>query len=134
MRAPVPAALPAEATLARSQSGIRPEHHRVLGVDLAAERAGERDAVDLLDAEMVHQQARAGIERGLGELDRAHVGLQDPDLGLALVQQIGMRAAVRLDPRADRRLGAVDRAVLAEDARQEHLGQHLDDARAADAR
>ena len=57
--------------------GDQAEDHRVLDVDMAAEGAGEPDAVDLLDAELVHQQARAGIERGLGQLDGAHVVLRD---------------------------------------------------------
>ena len=49
MSAPVPAALPAERTWARSQSGTRPEDHRVDRVDLAAEGAGQADLVDGLD-------------------------------------------------------------------------------------
>ncbi len=39
------------ATRSRSQSGIEPEDHRVERVDLAAERAGQPDLVDRLDAE-----------------------------------------------------------------------------------
>ena len=46
MRAPSPAALPTACTLARSQSGIQPEHHGVQRVDIAAERAGQHDLVD----------------------------------------------------------------------------------------
>ena len=38
---------------------------------------------------MVHQRLRAGVQRRLCQLDRAHVVLSDPDLGLAGVQQIG---------------------------------------------
>ena len=83
MRAPVPAALPTPATLSSGQSGIRPDHHGVFRIDVGAEGAGELDAVDMLDAQLVHQQLRAGIERRLGELDGAHVGLQDADLRLA---------------------------------------------------
>ena len=63
--------------------GDEPEDHRVERVDLAAERAGEPDLVDGLDAGVVHQQARAGVERGLGELDRADVVLGDEDARLA---------------------------------------------------
>ena len=59
--------------------GDEPEDHRVDGVDLAAERAGEADLVDLLDREMVHEQPDAGVERGLGELDGADVVLGDRD-------------------------------------------------------
>ena len=77
MRAPVPAALPAAATLAEIAIGNQAERHRVERVDMAAERAGERDALRRAGAEPLDQQLRAGVERGLGELDRAHVGLID---------------------------------------------------------
>ena len=79
MSAPVPAALPADRTWARSQSGIEPEDHRVGRVDLAAEGAGQPDVVDLVDRQLVHQQADAGVQRGLGQLDGADVVLGDRD-------------------------------------------------------
>ena len=41
---------------------------------------GEPDLVDRVHAVRVHQQPRAGVQRGLGELDRAHVVLGDDDL------------------------------------------------------
>ena len=77
MRAPVPAALPAEATCDRSQSGIMPSTMRVLDVDVAAERAGQADAIDVIGAQVLHQQLDAGVQGGLGELDGAHVVLRD---------------------------------------------------------
>ena len=77
MRAPVPAALPAEATCAELAVRNHAEHHRVLDVDVAAERAGEADAIDVLDAQVLHQQPDARVQRGLGELDGAHVVLRD---------------------------------------------------------
>ena len=46
MRAPVPAALPAEPTLSSGAVGDHAQHHGVFRVDVAAEGAGERDAVD----------------------------------------------------------------------------------------
>ena len=49
------------------------------------------------------------------------------------MQDIGESAAVRHDAVAARRQFAVDHAVLIDDAGQIHLGDHLDDARAADA-
>ena len=79
MRAPVPAALPADRTWARSQSGMSPRIIAWIGVDLAAERAGQPDLVDLVDPELVHQQPDARVERGLGKLDRADVVLGDRD-------------------------------------------------------
>ena len=66
--------------------GDQPEDHRVGRVDLAAERAGEPDLVDLVDAELVHQQPDARVQRGLGELDRPDVVLGD------------RRSAVRVPP------------------------------------
>ena len=71
MRAPVPAALPAEVTYLRSQSGISPQHHRVLDVDVAAERTGQADAIDLIDAGAVHQQPDTRVQGRLGQLDLA---------------------------------------------------------------
>ena len=53
--------------------------------------------------------------------------------GAAVAQQIGEGAAVRQDARRFRGERAVDDAVLGDDAGQIHLGDHLDDARAADA-
>src|SRR3546814_5191734 len=52
--------------------GNHAQQHGVLGVDVAAEGAGQHDLLDLLDAKAVHQQADAGVERGLAELDGAH--------------------------------------------------------------
>ena len=60
-----------------------PEHHRVLDVDVAAEGTGQADAVDVVDAQVVHQQPDAGVQRRLRELDRAHVVLRDLQRGTA---------------------------------------------------
>ncbi len=49
--------------------GDQPQDHRVGGVDVAAESACQSDPVDLVDAEMVHQQPTAGVQRRLGQLD-----------------------------------------------------------------
>ena len=57
--------------------GNHAEHHRVFDVDVAAERAGQPDPIDALDSQMLHQQADAGVQRGLGQLDGAHVVLRD---------------------------------------------------------
>ena len=53
------------------------------------------DPADALDAQPVHQQPGAGVERRLGELDGADVVLRDADLGLARVQQVAEGAARR---------------------------------------
>src|SRR5690606_25630722 len=71
--------------------------------------------------------------RGLGKLDRADVVLGDGYARAAIVEEVGIGAAVLQDAG---RLGcelAVDDAVLGNDAGQEHLGDDLDDRRAADA-
>ena len=57
--------------------GNHAEHHRVLDVDMTAEGARKADPVDLLGAQVLHQQLDAGIQRGLRELNRAHVVLRD---------------------------------------------------------
>ncbi len=46
MRAPVPAALPAERDLREIAVWDHAEHHGVLHVDVAAEGTGETDAID----------------------------------------------------------------------------------------
>ena len=86
--------------------GDEAQDHRVERVDLAAERAGEPDLVDGLDLEVVHQQPDAGVERGLGELDGAHVVLGDEDARATvgrLVQDVAEGATVRHDARRARR-------------------------------
>jgi hypothetical protein len=44
---------------------------------MRAEGAGQHHAVHTVDAALVHQQPRAGVERGFGQLDRADVALRD---------------------------------------------------------
>jgi hypothetical protein len=44
---------------------------------------GETDPIDVIDAEPLHEQRDAGIERGLGELNGAHVVLRDLHLDRA---------------------------------------------------
>ena len=65
IRAPVPAALPADSTRSRLQSGIA-KHHRVLSIDVTAEGAGQSHAIDRFYASVVHEQLDAGIQSGLG--------------------------------------------------------------------
>ena len=105
-------------------------------VDLAAERAGQPDLVDRVDRQVVHQQADAGVERGLRELDRADVVLGDDDpraAGDPVVEDVAERPAVGDDPRRARGQRPVDDAVRGDDAGEEQLGDDLDDPRAADA-
>ena len=132
MRAPVPAALPADVTCSGSQSGTSPRTSAWTGSMCAPNAPARRMRSTVSMPEVVHQQPAPGVERGLRQLDLAHVVLRDDQSRLAVVQHVGERAAVGHDPRRPRRQRAVDHAVRRQDARQEHLGDHLDDARAAD--
>ena len=105
-------------------------------VDLAAERAGQADLVDGVAPELVHEQPDAGVQGGLGELDRPDVVLGDDDPRPAvgrLVEDVAERPAVGDDPRRPRRERAVDDAVGGDDAGEVQLGDDLDDPGAADA-
>ena len=105
-------------------------------VDLAAERAGEPDLVDRIDLELVHEQADAGIQGRLAELDRPHVVLGDEDPRLAVGpvgQDVAEGPPVGDDARRACRERPIDDAVLGDDAGEVQLGDDLDDARATDA-
>ena len=134
MRAPAPAALPADANLPQIAVGNHAEYHRVLDVDVAAEGAGETNAVDVIDSQALHQQLDAGVQRCFRQLDCAHVGLRDLHLArrpdAADVRESPPFATIR---GAARGQPPIQDAVLADDAGQVHLGDDLDDAGAADA-
>ena len=72
--------------------GDHAEDHGVARRDVRAEGAGEHDAVDGVGAELVHQQAGAGVEGGFRQLDGADVALGDEDVA---VQAVGVGAALR---------------------------------------
>src|SRR6185437_13320159 len=84
--------------------------------------------------ESVHEQSDAGVKSGLGELDGAYVVLSDRQCLRALIDDIAKRAALRHDARTACGELSIDHTVLTDDAREEHLGNHFDDARAADPR
>src|SRR6185437_575924 len=111
-----------------------PEHHRVFDIDVRAERTRKPDASDVLRSESVHEQSDAGVKSGLGELDGAYVVLSDRQCLRALIDDIAKRAALRHDARTACGELSIDHTVLTDDAREEHLGNHFDDARAADPR
>ena len=73
MRAPVPAALPAEETSSKTQSGIKPKYHGMLHIDMAAKGTGQTDTFNLVRAYMIHQQFHPRIESGFGQLDLANI-------------------------------------------------------------
>ena len=99
MRAPVPAALPADVTLDRSQSGIMPSTVAYMTSMCAPNAPASRMRSSCLDAEPLHQQANAGHQRRLGELDRAHVVLRDAERLGAFVQHVGVGTPTGHDPR-----------------------------------
>src|SRR5579872_6896680 len=113
--------------------GDEAERHRIGRIDMAAERAGQRDALGRGGAEALDQQLGAGIERRLGELNGANIGLIDHQARLAVMQQIAEGAADRLDALILFGEGAVDHAVFGNDPGEIHLGDDFDNARAADA-
>ena len=140
------------ADLAELAVGNHAQHHGVLDVDMAAKGASQADALDLVHAHALHQQAHAGVERGLAELDRAHIVLRDAQAALVgrrlgrtigrsgvggmlacAAQFIAEGAPVGLNARVARSHGAVDAAVVADHPGQVELGDDFDDARAADA-
>ena len=133
MRAPVPAALPTASTRASSQSGMRPRTMAWKGSIWLPKAPARRTCSIALDAQVVHEQPRAGVEGGLGELDGAHVVLRDEDARRALVEHVAEGAAVGDDARRPGGQAAVDDAVGRDDAGQVELGDDLDDARPADA-
>ena len=100
MRAPVPAALPAEPTLSSAQSGTRPRIIACLTSIWLPKAPASVMRSTVADAVAVHQEAHAGIERRLGELDGAHIVLRDRDARLALADEVAEGAPVALDARA----------------------------------
>ena len=61
------------------------ERHGVNRIDMAAEGAGEHDAVDAIDSEQIHEKLCPGVERALGQLHGAHVGLGHGNFRLTAV-------------------------------------------------
>ena len=104
---------------------------------MRAEGPRQHDAVHVVDTALVHQQARAGIERGFRELDGADIALRHADARPAdiggVVDQVGMGAVRGLAARGAGGLGRADQARRVEQARHAHFRHRLDDARAADA-
>src|SRR5882762_2489624 len=100
---------------------------------MIAERAGQPDAVDLVDAHVVHQQPDARVQRRLGELNRAYVVLGDLQWRRSSIHRVGKGAPGLHDPIAARGECAVHHPVLADDAGEIHFGDDFDDPRAADA-
>src|SRR6202020_2532713 len=95
--------------------GNEAKRHRIEWIDVAAESAGERDALGR-GAGALHEQLSAGVKRGLRELDRAHVGLIDENPRRALVQHVTEGAAYLFDPASSACYLAVDHAVFRHDS------------------
>ncbi len=88
----------------------------------------------MVDSQVLHQEFDASVEGGLGELNGTNIVLGDCERYRASMYDIAESAAGWHDAVAARSQLSIDHAVLVDDARQVHLGNHFDDARAADAR
>ncbi len=132
--APAPAAFPTDRTAVEGRVGYETEHQGVQRIDVGAERAGQAHVAQRFDTGVAHQQFDPGAQGCLGELDGAHVVLGDRQLDLVrAVQHVAEGAVVGDDVRAGRRCFAANDALRIDHTRQEHLADHFDDARAADA-
>ncbi len=128
--------VPRRTHVTQNAIGNHAQHHGVFHVDMAAKSTGQADAIDLLHAHALHQKAHTRVQRGFAQLDGAHVVLQNPQCGFfggSGSEFVAEGAAVWLDARGARGQVAVNRALVADDAGQIHLGQRFDDARAANA-
>src|ERR1700723_2749976 len=82
-----------------------------------------------LNAEPVHEQRDAGVQRRLRQLNRAHIVLRDLHLDRIgsrdrSMQNISERASVLDDSRRARGQAPVEHSVLVDDAGEIHLGDH----------
>ena len=110
-----------------------PQNHCVKRADMGPKGTGQNNRGDRVGTALVHQQTRTGVEGGLGQLDRADVALCDRDDAVPVaVQDVGVGPAVRLDAVGADLTGRADEPGRVHDARHPHLGNRLDDARAAD--
>ena len=87
--APSPATLPAETMRSTGSLGTSPIRTADAGDEVGAERSGEQHLLDVvvLEAELLEQQGPAGGDRGLAELQLAHVALGEVDA----VADVGVR-------------------------------------------
>ena len=106
--------------------------------DVATKGAGETDPVHGGDTHLVHQELYAGIERRFGELNLSHVVLGHQHIGhfriAGCVQYIREGAPVGLNALGALSQCAVHDAVGGEYAGEVHLGDYLNNPRAANAR
>ena len=70
------------------------------------------------------------MERRLGKLDRPHIILGHHDI---IRYAVGKGAAINLNPRGAGSHRAVNDTITCQDFGKIHLGQHLDNARSANA-
>ena len=138
IRAPVPAALPAARRGRAAQSGISPRTIAWNGSIWLPKAPASRTSSTASMPSVVHQQPDAGIQRGLGELDRPDVVLGDGDARSrpSGARRRGGGRRMSAPPRrraACARVRPVDDPVRGDDPGEEQLGDHLDDAGTADA-
>ncbi len=116
--------------------GDHPDDHGVTRVNVRTERAGQHHLVHVIHAQPLHHQPRAGIERGLAELNRAHVVAGDDDrpAGAGLLRPGQHIFGFGALPAQPGRLNLRRKTTIRrQHARHEQLGHRLDDSRAADA-
>ena len=112
--------------------GNQTQHHGVLDIDVRAKSSGQPDAINSLDAKLVHQQSHPGIKRRLSELNCTHIFLSHRYTHLASMQNKSKCFTLRNYPVRSFGQTAVNHAIRADDTGKIHLTQHLDNARAAD--
>lgn len=117
--------------------GDHAQNHRVFGRNMRAEGPGEGHAVYGVDAELVHQKTRTGIECRLRHLDGADVGVGDCDgwasVGGAIPQEVGVGAPVGDTTGGAGLFSRSDQTRRIQNARDAHFGDDFDDARTANA-
>ena len=89
----------------------------------------QHHTIHAIDAEFVHQQPRAGIERGLGHLDLADIAVCDGDLAfVVLPNPIGIGPPIQETAVTTSLLGRADQARPIQNTCQPHLGHQFDNA------
>ena len=142
---PSPATLPAETIRVSGSFGTRPMRTALAGREVGAEAAREQHLGDIVggDAELAHEDHPAGRDRGLRELQLAHVALGEVDRVLGLLAAPGEHEHALLahldEPLGEHRVrlggGLVgdEAAGVVEQAARDQLGDGVDEPRAAHA-
>ena len=94
--------------------------------------ACEHNAVHFIHAKLIHQEPRAGIERGFGHLNGADIRICDGNfgsaLGAAIIHHIAVGAPVSHAARGSCLLCRTDQPGWIQNSRHAHFGNGLYDA------